>query len=163
MTIKQAMLAVTVLGSALGVQAADVNKQHNIGSALAHDIAQAAVAACTAKKFNVSATVVDRAGIVQATLRADNAGAHTLDSAFRKAYTSASMKIPSAVLMENGQKYPAAANVKDIAIVLALPGGLPIKVGDEVIGAVGVGGAPQGVIDVECAQAALDQFAARLK
>ncbi len=152
-----------LMNLALMAHAADINTPKNIGLSLAKDIAEAAVEACAMKKYNVTATVVDRAGYLQASLRADNAGPHSLDSAYRKAFTSASLKIPSAVLMENGQKFPAAANVKDIGLLLALSGGVPIKVGDEVIGAVGVGGAPQGSIDEECALAAIEKVKARLK
>ena len=141
---------------------ADVNTQKNIGLSVANQITAAAVASCAAKGYNVTATVVDRAGLIVNVLRADNAGPHTLDSAFRKAFTSASMKIPSAVLDKNS-KNPESANVKDINLLLALPGGLPIKVGAETIGAVGVGGAPSGNIDEDCAKDGLTKVASLLK
>ncbi len=57
--------------------------------------------------YNVTATVVDRAGVVRAVLRADNAGPHTVDAARRKAFTSASTRLPTSTVAENVQKNPA--------------------------------------------------------
>ncbi len=65
--------------------------------------------------------------------------------------------------MENAEKNPAARHLASINGFLLLGGGLPVRAGDEVIGAVGVGGAPGGHIDEECAKAALDAVAAKLK
>ncbi|MNT38452.1 hypothetical protein D3C72_1746440 [compost metagenome] len=65
--------------------------------------------------------------------------------------------------MENAQKNPAAANLKDIPGFLLLGGGVPVKVDSEVIGAVGVAGAPGGHLDDQCAQTALSKVADLLK
>jgi uncharacterized protein GlcG (DUF336 family) len=54
-------------------------------------------------------------------------------------------------MMEGAQKNPAAANLVHIPGFLLLGGGVPVKVGNEVIGAVGVGGAPGGHLDEQCA------------
>ena len=113
--------------------------------------------------YNVTATVVDRAGSVRAVQRADNAGPHTLDASLRKAYTSASAKNSTLAMMEAAQKNPAAANLVHIPGFLLLGGGVPVKVGNEVIGAVGVGGAPGGHLDEQCAMAALDKVKDLLK
>ncbi len=156
-------LIVVALFASSAAYAADVNTERNVGLSLAQALASATVEACTAKGYAVSATVVDRTGLQKVTLRADNAGPHTLDSAYRKAYTSASTKTPSGVLQENAMKNPAAANVKDIDKLLFLAGGLPIKIGNETIGAIGVGGAPGGNLDEQCAATALEQLKDRLK
>jgi uncharacterized protein GlcG (DUF336 family) len=58
---------------------------------------------------------------------------------------------------------PGAAGLKDISGVIVLNGGLPIRVGDEVIGSVGVGGSPSGDRDEACAKAGLDKVADQLK
>lgn len=126
-------------------------------------LAQSAVEACAADKYNVSVAVVDRAGNVRALLRADAAGPHTLDSATRKAYTSASTRTPTAVLVENIAKNPSAAELTTLEGFLVLAGGVPVKSGDETIGAIGVGGAPSGAIDEACAVAAIDANAELLK
>jgi uncharacterized protein GlcG (DUF336 family) len=153
-----------VLAASVSIDAtAQVNTERNIGLDLANRIAAAGVAACTEKGFNVSTVVVDRAGVVKALQRADNAGPHTIPSATQKAYTAASTKVPTTMLMENAQKNPGAANIVHIPGLLLLGGGLPIKAGNDVIGAVGIGGAPAGAIDEQCAMAALDKVKDQLK
>ena len=132
-----------------------VRTEKNMSLELANKIAAATVASCSADKFNVTATVVDRAGTVRAVQRADNAGPHTLAASQAKAFTSASGKNTTLAMMEGAQKTPAAANVAMIPGYLLLGGGVPVKVGDEVIGAVGVGGAPGGHLDEKCAVAGI--------
>ena len=113
--------------------------------------------------YNVTAAVVDRAGQLRALQRADNAGPHTLDAAQAKAFTSASAKNNTLAMMETAQKNPGAANLVNIPGFLLLGGGVPVKVGNDVIGAVGVGGAPAGHLDEQCAVAALDKVKDQLK
>ena len=103
------------------------------------------------------------AGTVRAVQRADNAGPHTLGASQQKAFTSASAKNTTLAMMEGAQKNPAAANLVYIPGYLLLGGGVPVKVGNEVIGAVGVGGAPGGHLDEQCALAALDKAKNLLK
>lgn len=134
-----------------------VRTERNISLELANQIAGATVAACSANGYAVAATVVDRAGTVRAVQRADNAGPHTLEASRLKAYTSASAKNNTLAIMEASQKNPGAANLGDIPGYLLLGGGVPVRVGNEVIGAVGVGGAPGGHLDEQCAVAALDK------
>ena len=157
-------LATALLLAALGAQAQSgaVRAEKNISLELANQLASATVAACAANGYAVTATVVDRAGGVRAIQRADNAGPHTVQASERKAYTSASAKAPTRVMLENVQKNPGAATLPDIPGFLVLGGGLPIKAGNEVIGAIGVGGAPGGHLDEQCAQTALDKFKADL-
>ncbi len=134
---------------------AEVASERNINQKLAAQIVSAAVQSCTAKGYNVTATVVDRAGSVRAVLRADNAGPHTVDASRRKAYTSASTKAATSAVVDMVQKNPGAQYLPMIDDFLVLGGGLPIKVGSEVIGALGIGGAPGGHLDEQCASAAL--------
>ncbi len=145
-----------VLGcAALTANAQAVRLEKNMSLELANKMAAATVAACSADKFNVTATVVDRAGTVRAVQRADLAGPHTLAASQAKAFTAASGKNTTLAMMEGAQKNPAAANVALIPGYLLLGGGVPVKVGDEVIGAVGVGGAPGGHLDEKCALAGI--------
>ena len=157
-------LAAALVLAAFGAQAQNsgVRTEKNISLELANQIATATVAACSANGYNVSAAVVDRAGVLRALQRADNAGPHTVAAAERKAFTSASSKTPTKLMLENVQKNPGAATLGDIPGFLVLGGGLPIKAGNEVIGAVGVGGAPGGHLDEQCAQTAIDKFKADL-
>jgi uncharacterized protein GlcG (DUF336 family) len=117
---------------------------------------------CRADGFRVSATVVDRAGQLKALLRDDDAGPHTLESSRRKAFTAASFRSGTAQLGQLVAANPAAANLVEIPEVLVLGGGLPIRSGGEVIGAIGVGGAPGGDRDEICAQAGIDRISGGL-
>jgi uncharacterized protein GlcG (DUF336 family) len=157
-------LAALILSTAVGAASAQaVRTERNMSMDLANQIASAAVASCAASGYNVTATVVDRAGSVRAVQRSDNAGPHTLGASQEKAYTSASAKNTTLAMMEGAQKNPAAANLVYIPGFLLVGGGVPVKVGNEVIGAVGVGGAPGGNLDEQCAMAALDKVKEILK
>lgn len=140
-----------------------VRTERIISLELASQIAAATVAACQGAGYAVSAAVVDRAGQLRALQRADNAGPHTLGASQQKAFTSASAKNTTLAMMENAQKNVAAANLVYIPGFLLVGGGVPIKVGTETIGAVGVGGAPGGHLDEACAMSALDKVKDQLK
>ena len=154
-------LGISILGGTASAQA--VRTEKNISLELANQIASATVAACAANGYAVAATVVDRSGIVRAVQRADNAGPHTLASSQQKAWTSSSTRNTPLALMEAAQKNPGSANLTDLPGFLLLGGGVPVKAGNDTIGAVGVGGAPAGHLDEQCAVAALDKFRDQLK
>lgn len=160
-TLKFSALALTLIATAASAQAVRLEK--NISLELANQIASASVAACAANGHAVAATVVDRAGTIRAIQRADNAGPHTLASSQQKAFTSASAKNTTLAMMDGAQKNPAAANLVYLPGFLLLGGGVPIKVGNETIGAVGIGGAPGGHLDEQCAMVALDKVKDQLK
>jgi len=141
---------------------AQISSERTLSLALATELAGAAVAECQAKGYAVSATVVDRSGYVKAVQRADNAGPHTLDASRRKAYTAASARSNTTAMMETSQKNPGAQNLGQIDGFLLLGGGMPVRAGNDVIGAIGVGGAPGGHLDDQCAQAAIDRIKGRL-
>lgn len=156
-------LAVSVSMMSLPALAQSVRTEKNMSLELANQIAAATVASCATNNYAVTATVVDRAGNVRAVQRADNAGPHTLGASLQKAYTSASAKNTTQAMMEASQKNPAAANLVHIPGYLLLGGGVPVRVGNEVIGAVGVGGAPGGHLDEACANAAIEKIKDQLK
>ena len=155
-----ASFALFAIGSAAS---AEELHERNISLATATELAQEGVAACSAKGYNVSVAVVDRAGLLRALLRADAAGPHTVGAAQAKAFTSASSRSPTSAIAKTVQENPGAAGVADIPGYLVLAGGVPIKNGDETIGAIGIGGAPGGNLDEECAVAALDKVKDKLK
>src|SRR3990167_1532567 len=123
-----ATIALSLIATAASAEG--VRTEKNISLDLATQIAAQTVATCSANGYNVTATAVHRA---------DNAGPHTLEASRLKAYTSASAKNTTLAMMEGAQKNPAAANLVNIPGYLLLGGGVPVKVGNEVIGAVGVG------------------------
>lgn len=135
--------------------------QKNIPLAMAETIAGAALEQCEKMGYKVSVTVVDRAGLPIVMLRGDGAGLHTPEGSDRKAYTARSFSQPSAAFVKRLTDSPAAVGSRMYTRVLALAGGLPIKAGDETVGAVGVSGSP-GKDDV-CAQAGIDKVADQLK
>lgn len=120
-------------------------------------IAQHAVQLCRDKGFAVAATVVDRSGNVLAALRDNNAGAATLDGSRRKAYTAINMGMPSSAVEKLMRDDVSLRTLCDIAGFLPLQGGVPIKIGEQIVGAVGVGGAT-GAVDESCALAAIAQI-----
>jgi uncharacterized protein GlcG (DUF336 family) len=134
----------------------------DVSLATALTIAQAAHETCTAQGYRVSVTVVGRTGEVLVQLRGDNAPPHTMENSFRKAYTSRTFRIPSGEMVQRLKDNPQLGAIH-LTNVIAARGALPIKVGDEVIGAAGVSGAPGGDKDEVCVQAALDKVADQLK
>lgn len=160
-TFKIAAIVLSLTAIAASAQA--VRTEKNMSLELANQIASATVAACSANGYNVAAAVLDRAGTLRAFQRADNAGPHTVAAAQAKAFTSASAKNTTAAMLEGLQKNPAAATLVNIPGFLVLGGGVPVKVGNEVIGAVGVAGAPGGHLDEQCAMVALDKVKELLK
>ena len=135
--------------------------QKNISLAMAQTIAQAALAQCESMGFKVSVAVVDRGGQTIVMLRGDGAGLHTPEGAERKAYTARTFSQPSADFVKRLSDRPDTAGSRQYTRVLALGGGLPIKAGNEVVGAVGVSGSP-GKDDV-CSQAGIDKVADQLR
>jgi uncharacterized protein GlcG (DUF336 family) len=150
-----------VAAFASGAQAQGVLSQKNVSLGLAQTIANAALAQCQSMGFKVAVAVVDRGGQTIVMIRDDGAGLHTPEGAERKAYTARTFGQPSAAFIQRMKDRPDTAGSVHYRRVLALPGGLPIKVGGEVIGAVGVSGSP-GKDDV-CGQAGLDKVADQLK
>jgi uncharacterized protein GlcG (DUF336 family) len=150
--------ATALLSSSAGAQ---LVTQKNIPLAMAQTIANAALAQCESMGFKVSVTVLDRAGLALVMLRGDGAGLHTPEGSDRKAYTARTFSRPSAEFAKRMIDDPASVGSRLYTRVLALGGGLPIKVGDDVIGAVGVSGSP-GKDDV-CSQAGIDKVADQLK
>nr|GFD53970.1 hypothetical protein [Tanacetum cinerariifolium] len=87
------------------------------------------------------AAVVDRGGNLVAVQREDNVGPHNTLAAQRKAFTALSTKTPTRLLSERARTNPEAVNLNTLDELLLLGGGVPLKVGDQVIGAIGVAGA----------------------
>ena len=121
---------------------------------VARTIADAAVAACAAKTYAVSAVVVDADGETIVEMRADDASPHTMENARRKAYTAMTFKQPTAEYAKKLQDPNSVAHQQvTLPNVIAIPGGQPIKVGNEVIGGIGVSGSPG--VDDDCVNAGL--------
>ena len=130
--------------------------------ATALTIATTAAETCKAQGYRVSVTILGREGQVIVQLRGDEAPPHTIENSQKKAYTSRTFRIPSGEFVQRVKDNPTTGAVHLTGIVAA-QGALPIKVGDEVIGAAGVSGAPGGEKDEACVKAGLDKVADQLK
>jgi uncharacterized protein GlcG (DUF336 family) len=148
-----------LLASPAGAQG--VVTQKNITLELAQAMANAAIAKCRTMGYKISVSVVDRDGLPIVMMHDDGAGLSTNGGSDRKAFTAASFKQPSAAFVKRLQDRPDTVGSRHYTRILALAGGLPIKIGDDVIGAVGVSGTP-GKDDV-CSQAGIDKVADQLK
>ena len=155
-------LVAAALGSfATSAFAADVLTTHRISAALANEAVGAAVASCAKQGYSETAVLLDSDGVRQAVLRGDGAGIHTLDSANDKAYTSLTFRTDTGALVQRAQVLgPLTSKLPHL---LLFQGGLVIKIGDEVVGAIGAAGAPGGPLDEACARAGLDAIRDRLK
>jgi uncharacterized protein GlcG (DUF336 family) len=128
---------------------------------LAGKAIQAALDACNKDGYRVSVSIVDRAGVLRTMARADGAGPHTVDSSKKKAYTASSLRRSTTDLAELINKVPTLQALREVNDqMLMLGGGLPIEIGGEIVGGIGVGGAPGAHLDDACAQAGLDAIGA---
>ena len=125
-------------------------------------IAQTAIATCNTNGYRVSATVVGRNGEVLVQIRGDGTGPHTMENSFKKAFTSRTVRIPSGEMEERLKKNPAMG-AQYLTGFTTARGALPIKIGDDVVGAAGVSGAPGGEKDEACVQTGLDKVKDQLK
>ncbi len=147
-----------------GASAADLLTAKVLPVEVAMRAVATAIQACAADGYRVSAAIVDRGGVLRAQARADGAGPHTIGSSFKKAYTANSLGGATGVLANNVAEHPAIAGLANMdESILLLAGGVPIKAGDEVIGGIGVGGAPGGDKDEVCALKGLDAIADALQ
>lgn len=161
------IIAVALAGS-LGwtsmATAEELPREAVLPLALANKAASSALEKCKQDGYRVSVAVVDRSGLVRTLMRGDGAGPHTTDSSTKKAYTAASLRRPTSELAEMIAKVPALQALRDMnEKILMLGGGLPIEIGGETVGAIGVGGAPGAHLDDACAQAGLDSIGAAPK
>ena len=136
--------------------------EKNVSMAMSLAIIQGAIEQCTKDGYKVSVTIVDKSGNVAAQLRGDGTGPHTMEFSRMKAYTSRTRNQTSLQTMKMMED-PANAFIRQIPNVVGVGGGVPIHAGNEVIGAVGVSGAPGGEKDEVCANAGIAKVADALK
>lgn len=158
--IRNFVFATAVLAP-LAATAQDLPTAPYLPLELATKAADAALNACIAEGHNVSVAIVARDGSTKVLLKADNSGPHTASSATGKAFTSAAMGRDTAGLAEFIASQPANDGLRDMdARMVIQAGGLPIKLGDALVGGIGVGGAPSGDVDANCAVAGLTAIGA---
>jgi uncharacterized protein GlcG (DUF336 family) len=135
---------------------------------LALEAAAEAIRVCEANGYRVTATVVDMAGTPKVVLRGDKATVHTGESSFRKAFTVVTLGPEfsfdtSGAFFAMQKSNPFAGQLATVHNVMALPGAVAFISNGEMIGALGVGGAPGGDKDEVCARAGVDKVRAKLQ
>ena len=129
---------------------------------MATTIALTAIETCKANGYSVSAHVLGREGQVIVAMRNENAGLATWENSMKKAYTARTFARSSGEFA-NGVKGNPNAGALYLTNIVPAQGALPIKIGNETIGAVGISGAPGGEKDEACAKAGIDKVADELK
>lgn len=115
-------------------------------------IGQAAIDKCRKDGVQVTVTVVDRGGHAQVVLRDTLSMDVSIAISKKKAYTAMEFNAPTSELIN---RFPGSYSVPKLDELLMSPGGIPINVGGNIIGGIGVSGAPSGITDEACAQAGL--------
>jgi uncharacterized protein GlcG (DUF336 family) len=138
-------------------------KKSQLSAALAHEALITAVETCAKMDQQVSGIVLDPAGTVQAFLRGDGAGIHTVETADYKAYTALSFRTDGIDLVERAKKDRVPAAINKLPRLLLAQGGVLIKAGDETVGVIGISGARGNNMDTTCARAGIDKIKDRLK
>jgi uncharacterized protein GlcG (DUF336 family) len=163
-SIMPLLVGMLAAGGAAPALADGLIAAHKIPAALANEAVAETVAACAKQNYAETAVVVDVDGVRIALLRGDGAGAHTLDSAYYKAYTAASFKADSTAVVERAKANPTLQKLLEkLPYTVEAGGGLVIKLDNEVLGAIGAAGAPGFDLDDACAKAGLDKIRDRLK
>jgi len=163
------VLVLVAGAAATGVGAQGLVTTHKLSAALANQLVGDSVAACAQKGYQVVAVVVDLDGVRQAVLRGDGAPIHSMDNAYYKAYTIASLglsrKEESTKQIADRMAKNPPTNVPQTQLpnVTYAQGAIAIMAGGNTIGGLGVSGAPGGQFDEECARAALAKIKDRMK
>jgi uncharacterized protein GlcG (DUF336 family) len=167
--VNSVALAFAFGAAATAAQAQGIVTMQKLSASLANELVGETVAACAQKGYTVTAVVVDLDGVRQALLRGNGAPIHTLDNAYYKAYSAASLTLArkedsTKVVADRMAKNPATTVPQTpLPNVTYAVGGVAIKAGENIIGAIGVSGAPGGQFDEECARAAMAKIADRMK
>jgi uncharacterized protein GlcG (DUF336 family) len=163
------VLVLVAGAAATGVQAQGLVTTHKLSAALANQLVGDSVAACAQKGYQVVAVVVDLDGVRQAVLRGDGAPIHSMDNAYYKAYTIASLGLSrreettKQIADRMAKNPPTNVPQTQLPNVTYAQGAIAIMAGGNTIGGLGVSGAPGGQFDEECARTALAKIKDRMK
>ncbi len=157
MTKRVFHVAALVLSSVWALPAlAQLPVRHVLPVTIAKQMAEVATQTCSEMGYSISVHVVDTAGDTLVAYRGQDSGVHTFVNSFRKAYSAMTFRRPSATF---GERLEAGETGAQLQLMLpdmaGQQGGLPIRVGEEVIGGIGASGAGMGA-DSRCVQAGLD-------
>ena len=163
MFANKCLVLLAILVAAPPCAGAQVLMQKDVSARLAWAVIEAATAHCEQQGYSITVAVVDRVGRLRAYLQGDKASLANIELARRKAYTAVTFRRSS---MEWAKRTAPGSDLfgqRSLTDVIPLGGGIPIKVGEDTIGAIGVSGAPGQEKDEACAQAGLDKVADQLR
>jgi len=160
MRISKLVLLAAAAVAATTASAQELITQKALSLDVAMAIAHGALDQCRADGYKVTVTIVDGAGMIKVQMHDDGAGPHTIDFSRKKAYSAFTFKRTSG---DTGKAWAAAPPAPLITDAVGTPGGVPIKAGNDFIGAIGVSGAPGGDKDEACANAGIAKVASKLK
>ena len=167
--LRTCMLGIALAAGATSAQAQGVVTIYKLSAALANELVGESVAHCARNGYKVVAVVVDLDGVRQAMLRGDGAPIHSMDNAYYKAYTVASMGLArkeettKQIADRMAKAAPTTVPQTPLPNVTYAQGAIAIMAGGNTIGGLGVSGAPGGNFDEECARGALAKIKDRLK
>ena len=151
------IIAVLASGAATAQSGSGLVSERSISTSAALELATTALEKCRADGYKVSITVLNRHAKTAVMVSDDGVNPHTVENSLRKAYTAFTTRSPSVDVAKRTQ--PNLGGFMQLEKITTIEGGLPIFVGQELVGAVGISGAPGGEKDAACAQAGIDKVA----
>ena len=167
--MKKYIMGIAALAAAGAVHGQGLVTVQKLSATLANELVGESVAQCAKSGYKVTAIVVDLDGVRQAVLRGDGAPIHTLDNAYYKAYTVASLGLSrkeestKQIADRMAKAPPSTVPQTPLPNVTYAQGAIAIMSSGGTIGGLGVSGAPGGHLDEECARAALAKIKDRMK
>jgi len=163
--------ALATVACAAGAQS--LVTERGLSANAAMELASAALEACRKHGSQVTITVLDQAGRTKLMLRDDGASPHSVEHSLRKAYTALTYRMPSGDYGKRATgNFPASHGPLHLSNITTAAGGLPIRAGNTVVGAIGISGTPGaggsgagggGTADAACAQAGIDRISKGLE
>ena len=136
--------------------------ERNVSMNVARVIIDAALEECAKSGYKVVVTVVDRAGELKAMQRHDGTNPHNIELSRRKAYTARTFRQTTEEFRIRTEQ-PESSGLRTLPGMIWAAGGVPIKIGDDTVGGLGVSGAPGGPRDEICAKAGVAKVVDALK
>lgn len=146
MTVKYFVASLMIGLSGVAVASPELPRHADLDLKTARQLADTAMVNCTG-----TVSVLDRGGNLLVTLRGDGVGPHNTAASQRKAYTALSTKTATRLFAERARSNPETANLNTLDELLLLGGGIPLFLGSELVGAMGVAGSGGGEQDENCA------------
>lgn len=154
--IRFAAAAIVAASSSLaGAQALLTERGLSLNAAI--ELATASLERCRTDGYKVTITVLNRHARTAVVLSEDGVNPHTVENSMRKAYTAFTTRSPSGEMAKRAQ--PGLSGFMLLDKITPIEGGLPIFAGKDLVGAVGISGAPGGEKDAACAQTGIDKIA----